>query len=64
MSIGTYLIDAGTLLSIFFKSAQFQQISIFLITLGTAMNGGQGTVGPIRLGNEGLTVTIAPWSGA
>jgi hypothetical protein len=58
--IGTYLIDAGTILSIFFKTAQFQQISIFLITLGTALNNNQGTVGPVRLGNSELTVTITP----
>lgn len=58
MNIGSYLIDAGTIISMLFKSQQMQQVGTFLITLGTALVGGAGTVGPIRLANVDLNITI------
>jgi hypothetical protein len=60
MNIGEYFIVAGTIISLFFKSAPFQQIAAFLTQLGTALEANQGTVGPITIGNDTLTVTIAP----
>ena len=61
MSIGKIFIAAGTLLSFF--GGEYAQAGTFLVTLGTDILAGQGTVGPIRFGNEGITATIAPWQG-
>lgn len=61
MPLGEYITIAGTLVGVFFKSATGQQASAFLVQLGTAMEAGVGSVGPIRAGNDGVTVTIAPW---
>ena len=61
-NFGQYLIDAGTILQMFFKATWAQQVGGFLTTLGIAMESGQGSVGPVRLGNESLTVTITPWT--
>lgn len=62
--IGQYFIEAGTILQLVFgRLAWAQQVGTFLITVGTALEAGQGTVGPIRVGNEAITVTVAPWQG-
>jgi hypothetical protein len=60
MNIGEYLIVAGTLVGLLFKSVAAQQVSAFLTQVGTALEAGTGTVGPITVGSETLTVTIAP----
>ena len=60
MNIGEYFIVAGTIIGLFFKSAPFQQISAFLTQVGTALEANMGTVGPITIGSDTLTVTIAP----
>lgn len=64
MNIGEYFIVAGTLVGLLLKSAAGQQISAFLTQVGTALEAGTGSVGPIRIGNDSLTVTISPWTGA
>jgi hypothetical protein len=40
------------------------QIAAGLIQFGTGLEAGQGSVGPVRIGNEGVTLTVAPWTGA
>lgn len=60
MNIGQYFIDAGILLSLFFKTGPFSQIAAFLTEVGSALIAGTGSVGPITVGNETLTITIAP----
>jgi hypothetical protein len=60
MNLGAYFVDAGAIIQMFFKSPQMQQVGQFLTTLGLALEGGQGQVGPIRLGNDNITVTISP----
>lgn len=64
MVVGQLLIVAGTLLGIFFKTGSFAQLASALIQAGAAFEAGQGSVGPVRIGNEGLTLTVAPWTGA
>jgi len=62
--IGQYFIEAGTILTLIFGRLPWaQQVGTFLVTVGTALEAGQGTVGPIRVGNEAITVTVAPWQG-
>jgi hypothetical protein len=62
--LGEYFIIAGTFLGIFFKSGFLYQLSVALIQFGTGLSAGQGTIGPVRIGNEGVTLTVAPWTGA
>jgi hypothetical protein len=62
--LGQYFIIAGTLLGIFFKTGFMSQIAAGLIQFGTGLEAGQGSVGPVRIGNEGVTLTVAPWTGA
>jgi hypothetical protein len=31
------------------------------VQVGTALEAGQGSVGPIRAGNDGITINVAPW---
>lgn len=58
-TIGTYLVDAGTLVGMIFKSAPMQAVSQFLVTLGIGFSQGQGTVGPITIGAETVTLTFS-----
>jgi hypothetical protein len=63
-TIGQYFIEAGTILTLVFgRLVWAQQVGTFLVTVGTALEAGTGTVGPIRIGSEGVTVTVAPWQG-
>jgi hypothetical protein len=59
--IGQYFIIAGTFIGIFFKTGILAQIAAGFIQFGTGLETGQGTVGPVRIGNEGVTLTVAPW---
>jgi hypothetical protein len=60
MQIGEYFIIGGTLLGLFYKSGVGQQVAGFLTQVGTALEAGSGSVGPITIGSEELTVSIAP----
>lgn len=62
--VGKILVAIGGIIDGFFP--QYQQEAQFLITLGEALESGKdkGTVGPVRLGNIGITVSWAPWQGA
>lgn len=60
MNIGEYFILAGTLVGTIFKSAAAQQVAAFLNQVGAALEIGQGSVGPITIGSDVLTITIAP----
>lgn len=62
--IGQYFIIAGTILGMFFKTGIISQLAAAFITFGTGLETGTGTVGPVRVGNEGITITVAPWTGA
>jgi hypothetical protein len=45
---------------VLFKTPTGQQIANFLEQVGAALTAGTGSVGPITVGSETLTVTIAP----
>lgn len=60
MQIGEYFIVAGTLVSLLLKSTTGQQIANFLTQVGTALEANSGSVGPITIGSDTLTLTIAP----
>jgi hypothetical protein len=60
MNIGEYFILAGTIVGLFFKTGAGPEVATFLNEVGAALEAGAGSVGPIRVGNENLTVTIAP----
>jgi hypothetical protein len=69
---GVYVTDAGLALGVIFQSPGLQAASIILVELGVGVTSGVGSVGPIRIGNEGLTLNIAnnqltgtlgPWQG-
>ena len=60
MNIGEYFLIAGSIVSVIFKTPTGQQIANFLEQVGAALTAGAGTVGPITVGSETLTVTIAP----
>jgi hypothetical protein len=59
VTIGQYFIDAGTVLGLFFKSGPFSQVATFLVTVGSALIAGQGTIGPITIGSIKLTITVS-----
>jgi hypothetical protein len=60
MNIGEYFIAAGTILGFVFRTGVGSQVASFLTQVGAALEAGTGTVGPITVGNEQLTVTISP----
>jgi len=60
MQIGEYFIVGGTLLGLFFKTGAGAQVAGFLTQVGVALEAGAGSVGPITIGTDTLTVTIAP----
>lgn len=60
MNVGEYFIVAGTIVGLFIRSAGGQAVANFLAQVGTALEAGAGSVGPITVGNDTLTVTIAP----
>lgn len=63
-TIGQYFVEAGTILMLLLGRLPWAQtVGTFLVTVGTALEAGQGTVGPIRVGSEAITVTVAPWQG-
>lgn len=59
MQIGEYFIIAGTIVGLFIKSAGGQAVANFLQQVGTALEAGAGSVGPITIGGDELTVTIS-----
>jgi hypothetical protein len=62
LNIGQWFIEGGTLLQVIFPKNQGIQIAAnLLIQVGSALEAGTGTVGPIRAGNDGITITVAPW---
>lgn len=61
--LGQYFVDAGTILQIVFKATWAQETGSFLVTVGTALIAGQGSVGPIRIGSDEITVSVAPYQG-
>lgn len=60
MNIGEYFIIAGSIIQVFVRTPTGAQIANFLDQVGTALTAGTGSVGPITVGSETLTVTIAP----
>ena len=62
MNAGAYFIAAGTLVGIFFKTTTGQEVATALTQIGAALEAGVGSVGPLRVGNDGLTVSVAPWT--
>lgn len=58
-TIGKIFVAIGGLVEGFFP--EYEQEGVFLIDVGNAIIQGKGNVGPIRVGNLGLTVTVAPW---
>lgn len=61
MQIGEYFIVAGTIVNLLLPSQTGKEVGGFLTQVGVALTGGVGSVGPVRVGSEGLTVTIAPY---
>ena len=59
-NIGEYFLIAGTLVGLFIRSTGGQQVANFLTQVGTALEAGQGSVGPITVGSDQLTITITP----
>ena len=59
MQIGKDLITAGSILSLF--GGTFAQVGAVLVQAGTVLAAGAGSAGPIRVGNEGVTISVAPW---
>ena len=51
---------AATIIGLFFRTGFWPQVVAFLTQVGSALEAGTGTVGPITIGSETLTVTIAP----
>lgn len=61
MNIGEYLIEAGAILGIIFRTSVMQQIAQFVTSIGTAMGAGYGSIPAFRLGNFQLgPIPIAP----
>ena len=60
MNIGEYFIIAGTIVAAFVRTPTGAQIANFLEQVGAALSAGVGTVGPITVGTDTLTITIAP----
>jgi hypothetical protein len=61
--LAQYFIEAGTILTLLFGRLTWaQEVGAFLTAVGTALAAGQGSIGPIRVGNDAITVTVAPWS--
>lgn len=62
--IGKVLVAVGGFIQALFGSnPTWSEVGAFLEAVGEGIIAGQGSVGPIRIGNLGLTVSIAPWSG-
>jgi hypothetical protein len=61
-NIGKIFVAIGGLISAFFP--QWAAEGAALVTIGEGLLAGTGTVGPVRIGSEGITVTVAPWTGA
>ena len=58
--IGEIFIIAGSIVGIFLRTPTGARIAAFLEQVGSALSAGSGSVGPITVGTDTLTVTIAP----
>lgn len=59
-NIGKIFVSIGGIIEGFFP--QYEAEGAALVTIGTALENGQGKVGPVRIGNEGITVEVGPWT--
>jgi hypothetical protein len=60
-TIGKIFVAAGGLILAFWPEES--QIGQAFITIGTGLSQGKGSIGPIRVGNDGITVAVASWQG-
>lgn len=60
MNLGEYFIIAGSIVAAFVRTPGGAQVANFLEQVGAAITAGAGSVGPITVGADVLTITIAP----
>lgn len=58
-TIGQIFVAVGGIVEAFFP--QYDQEGAFLVAVGNALIAGKGTIGPLRLGDLAITLSVEPW---